>query len=114
MSTERARAMRRQMPAGEARLWNLLRREPFDAFHFRRQAPFGPYYADFASHPAKLIIEVDGSQHNDDAAVAYDARRSAFLMSRGYRVLRIASVDVLTNMQGVYVMVAAALRLPTS
>src|SRR4051812_33644048 len=97
------------MPPAEARLWNMLRAEPFAAFHFRRQVPFAPYYADFASHAAKLIIEVDGSQHTEDEAIAYDARRTAFLMSRGYRVLRVQSIDVLDNLDGVYAVVQTRL-----
>lgn len=72
----------------EARLWNALRVEPLKPLHFRRQVPFGLYYADFASHTAKLIIEVDGAQHFDNDALAYNAQRTAYLQSRGYRVMR--------------------------
>ena len=89
------------MPAGEARLWNLLRQPPLKALHFRRQVPFAPYYVDFASHLVKVIIEVDGSQHADDQAMSYDAQRTAFLESRGYRVLRFANADVLITSGGV-------------
>ena len=74
MTIERARELRRSMSAAEARMWNLLRTAPFKALHFRRQFAIGPYYADFASFKARLVIEVDGSQHYEDAAIAYDAR----------------------------------------
>ncbi len=112
MSKERARKMRREMPAAEVRMWNLLRMEPLGAFHFRRQAPFWPYYIDFVSHRAKLIIEVDGRQHGEDAAMEYDARRSRYLERRGYRVLRISNAYVVNDITGVYLMVADALAIP--
>jgi very-short-patch-repair endonuclease len=79
--------------------------------HFRRQVPFAPYYVDFASHLVKAIIEVDGSQHADDRAMSYDAQRTAFLESRGYRVLRFANADVLNHLDGVFLVLAAELRL---
>ena len=110
MGNLRARDMRKRMPAGEARLWNLLRQPPLKAFHFRRQVPFAQYYADFASHLAKVIIEVDGSQHAGDQAMSYDAQRTAFLESRGYRVLRFANADVLNHLDGVFLVLAAELR----
>ncbi len=114
MSKVRARQMRRRMPPGEARLWNLLRAEPFTDFHFRRQVNFEPYYTDFTSHRAKLIVEVDGSQHSEDAALVYDARRSAYLVDRGYRVLRLANFDVQRNIAGVLTMIADAVGLDTN
>jgi very-short-patch-repair endonuclease len=51
----------------EGRLWRRLRRFPIAGTHFRRQVPIGPYVVDFACMAARLIIEVDGSQHGDDA-----------------------------------------------
>ena len=108
MSVTRARSMRRKMSPAEAVLWTALRGEQFRQFHFRRQVPLGPYYADFAAHGAKLVIEVDGSTHFEDAAIAYDARRDAFLRAEGYRVLRVTTVDVLTNLEGVHAAILAA------
>lgn len=96
----------------EARVWNLLRMAPLSELHFRRQVPIGPYYADFASHGAKLIIEIDGSQHGTDAAMAYDARRDTYLMSQGYRVIRLTTLDVLDNLAGISELLMAELPLP--
>ena len=62
LGIERARTLRRSMSPAEARLWAMLRTEPFKALHFRRQMPIGPYYVDFVSVRMKLVIEVDGSQ----------------------------------------------------
>ena len=101
MSIARARSMRRKMSPAEAVLWSALRRGQFKPYHFRRQVPFGPYYADFASHACRLIVEVDGSQHFTEVAMEYDTRRDAFLRSQGYRVLHATTLDVLTNLEGV-------------
>ena len=69
--------------------------------------PFGPYVADFASHGAKLIIELDGSHHAD--AKEYDAARTAFLNGEGYRVIRFWNNDVLMNAEGVLMLIEKAL-----
>ena len=110
MSTERARELRKNMPAPEARLWNLLRAEPLRVHHFRRQVALGPYYADFASHSAKLVIEVDGWTHATDAELAHDQRRDAFIRSEGYDILRVTNVDVMENPEGVMSVLLAALE----
>ena len=100
------------MSLPEATLWNVLRADPFAPFHFRRQVQLGPFYADFASHRARLVIEVDGSQHFTDGEIAYDARRDAFLRGQGYKVLRVTTLDVLTNLDGVHSAIAALLPHP--
>ena len=109
MSIARARSLRRQMSLAEARLWNTLRNEQLKPWHFRRQMPVGPYYADFASRTARLVIEVDGSGHFTDTAADRDARRDAFLLSQGYRVLRVTTSDVLDRLDGVHAAILAAL-----
>src|SRR5262249_61588621 len=84
----RARSLRRAMTDAERKLWWHLRRLPMDdGGHFRRQATIGRYFADFACHQHCLIIEVDGSGHSEDRQLAADAERTAYLNSRGYRVL---------------------------
>ena len=65
--------------------------------HFRRQVPIGRYIADFACHSARLVVEIDGSQHSEPEHVQYDAERTAFLNGRGYHVLRFINADVLRN-----------------
>ena len=85
-------------------------RRSFPGVHIRYQAPIGPYYADIACHGAKLIIEVDGSQHGE--AAAYDAERTKFLEGRGYRVLRFWNNEVLSNLDAVLTAIAAALPSP--
>src|SRR5690348_15747120 len=85
---ERARDLRRAMTEAEKRLWWQLRQLPLANSHFRRQAPIGPYFADFAAHKCRVVIEVDGGGHAEARQAAFDNARSAYLKSRGYRVLR--------------------------
>src|SRR5258707_13670556 len=103
----RARALRRDATEAEKKLWRHLRQPPFKEHHFRRQATIGSYFADFASHQLRIVIEVDGGQHLDNAA---DDRRTAYLASGGYRVLRFWNNDVLTNMSDVLSVIESAIR----
>lgn len=95
-------------------LWYVLRLLKPIGLHFRRQAPIGRYFADFACHRAKLVVELDGSQHGDNAGLTYDAARTKVLNQRGYRVLRFWNGDVLQNRDGVVdVIIDAARKGPT-
>jgi len=91
---ERARSLRKNATDCERILWSVLRHEKRGGVHFRRQAPIGKYFADFACHRSKLIIELDGGQHCLPEAIAYDAERTRFLQSRGYTVLRFANHEI--------------------
>ena len=105
----RARSMRRNATTAESVLWYTLR-EALPQAKFRRQVPIGRYIADFASHRAKLIIEVDGGQHGE--RIEQDAKRTRFLEGEGFRVIRFWNNDVLTNCDGVLERIAAALPSP--
>jgi very-short-patch-repair endonuclease len=107
--SERARRMRREKGDAERRLWRELRELNRRGFHFRQQAPVGPYIADFADHSAKLVIEVDGSQHGEPKAIKLDTARTRWLERNGYRVLRFWNREVLANMEGVMVAILLAL-----
>ena len=89
------------MTDAERKLWWHLRQLSVEKGHFRRQATIGPYFADFACHAVKLVIEVDGSGHGESRQMAADAERTAFLSSRGYRVLRFWNNQVLTEIESV-------------
>lgn len=80
--------------------------ESFQDHHFRRQVPIRHFIADFASHRAKLVIEVDGGQHSEAA----DAARTRVIHQEGYRVLRFWNNEVLGNPDGVWTVIDAALR----
>jgi len=96
------------MTPTERMLWAILRQLKIKGLHFRRQAPFGYYILDFVCHRAKLVVEVDGSQHATPEGIRHDKKRTAFLKSRGYRVLRFGNLDVLTNRAGVVDGIVAA------
>jgi len=101
MGIQRARALRKDTTLVERLLWSSLRALKEQELHFRRQVPIGPYIADFACHRSKLIVELDGSQHGLDENVQRDAKRTAYLNSRGYRVLRYWNGDVLKNLDNI-------------
>ncbi|HKU95841.1 MAG TPA: endonuclease domain-containing protein [Vineibacter sp.] len=107
--TDRARRLRQDSTDAERKLWRLIRSRA--AGHkFRRQHPIGPYFADFACVGRKLVIELDGGQH--DAQRDYDERRTADLAAAGWRVLRFWNNEVLTNVDGVWRRIVAALEEP--
>ncbi len=105
--------MRREKGPAERRVWYRLRELNRQGFQFRQQAPIGPYIADFCDHTAKLVIEVDGGQHGEAKGLAADKRRTRWLQSQGYQVLRFWNHDVLTNIYGVEVAIMLALVLLT-
>ncbi len=112
MANTFARMLRQNATDAERVLWASLRGLKRIDLHFRRQAPFGAYVADFCCHSAKLIIELDGDQHGADAAVTYDAVRTAFLNTRGYRVLRFANWEVMQERERVVDAIVHAARSP--
>ena len=99
LSQQRAQDLRRQSTEAEKKLWQLLRNRQFDGLKFRRQAPIGPYIADFLAVDALLIIEIAGGQHSSHTS--HDKKRTVWLKQHGYRVLRFWNNDVLANSEGV-------------
>jgi len=98
---DNARALRKRLTPQEAKLWVKLRELKPLGFHFRRQAPIGPYIVDFTSFRYRLVVEIDGGQHGMDIGLRSDLKRDAFLQSRGFRVLRFWNSDVDRNLSGV-------------
>ena len=97
----RARHLRRGQTDAERLLWGHLRARRLGGFKFRRQEPRAPFIVDFVCLERRLVVELDGSQHGEDAAVAYDVRRTAVLNAQGFRVLRFWNTDVLKHLDGV-------------
>ena len=93
-----ARRLRAEMTDAEHALWRALRAHRFRGIGFRRQAPLGPYIADFVCHALKPVIEVDGGQHSGSAR---DARRDDWMAREGYKVLRFRNNEVLGSLEGV-------------
>ena len=111
-ATARARAMRAVMTPAEAKLWAMLRGSQIAGTKFRRQAPIGPYIADFLAPAIRLLIKADGGLHS----VEGDAERTAFLETQGYRVLRFGNAEILAQPDAVWrtiEAVVAQLATPT-
>jgi very-short-patch-repair endonuclease len=89
------------MPKAEGLLWWKLRELNRHGFHFRRQTPIRGYFADFAEHGSKLIVELDGSQHGTDARHKRDAIRDRVIAAEGYCVLRFWNDEVMRDLDGV-------------
>jgi very-short-patch-repair endonuclease len=96
------------MTDAERMLWRSLRGKQINDLRFRRQHPIGKYIADFACIEAKIIIELDGGQHQEQQA--YDAKRTTFLETQGWQVLRFWNNDVLINLDGVLMSISASLK----
>ena len=92
----------------ERKFWWRVRDRRLGGYKFKRQLLIGPYIADFACLERKLIVELDGGQHATQ--LGYDSRRSDFLRSQGFHILRFWNTEVLTNMDGVMETVFQALE----
>ena len=99
--TTLARGLRKRQTDAERALWNKLRSKQIEGVKFRRQQPIGPYIVDFVSLERKLIIEIDGGQHNERKVREEDQEREEWLKEKGYQILRFWNNDVLTNIEGV-------------
>ncbi|MBQ4624718.1 MAG: endonuclease domain-containing protein [Clostridia bacterium] len=94
-----AKQLRKEMTKEERHLWyDFLRSYPV---RFSRQKVLGKYIADFYSAEAKLVIELDGSQHYEDRNIKEDAERTAFLEDYGLTIIRIPNNEVNRNFRGV-------------
>ena len=105
----RARMLRREMTGAEKRLWQMLRSRQTEGYRFRRQVPIGRLIADFVCHAARLIVAIDGGQHD----LSEETSRTRFLESEGYRVLRFWNNEVLDNPEGVHSVIAETLHQVT-
>ena len=101
-SIKKSRELRKNMTPQERKLWNIIRNRQFFGYRFRRQFPIGAYIADFICREKKIIIEIDGGQHNTDENLVYDRNRTEYLNSEGYNVVRFWNNDIDNNMSGVY------------
>ena len=99
-----ARVLRREMTDAERLLWRHLRGGQLEGLKFRRQHPIPPYIADFCCIEHKLIIELDGSQHSQQA----DEARTRFLESRGWTLMRFRDNDVLLQTEAVVMAICNA------
>jgi very-short-patch-repair endonuclease len=109
-----ARRLRKDETSAEKRLWEQLRNRTLDGHKFVRQAPAGPYIADFMCRAHKLIVEADGATHSTAAELERDRDRTRFLEAEGYRVLRFQNDEILHGMDEVLTIICSALaRIPS-
>ncbi len=105
-----ARQLRLRATDAEKALWTKLRRKQLEGVKFRRQQPLGPYIVDLVSLDRKLIIEIDGGQHDQQEIKIGDEERTNWLKEKGYRILRFWNNEVLENIDGVLERIREALR----
>jgi adenine-specific DNA-methyltransferase len=105
----RSRILRNQSTDAERHLWHHLRARELGGHRFRRQVPIGRYIADFACLDAKLVVELDGSQHQEQRL--YDERREREIEARGFRVLRFWDNQVFQETTAVLEVILKALEL---
>ena len=95
----RSQELRKNMTKEERHLWyDFLKEYPVQ---FKRQVPFENYITDFYCFQAKLVVELDGSQHYEPEEMEYDKKRTAYLESMGLSVLRVSNLDVMRQFRGV-------------
>ena len=97
-----ARILRNNQTEQEEKLWQLIRNNKFYGYKFRRQFPIGDYIVDFVCLEKRIIIELDGGQHNEPEHIRYDNERTAYLERRCYKVIRFWNNEVNENIVGVY------------
>ena len=105
--------LRRQGTPSERVLWLKLRNNQLAGVKFRRQQPIGKYIVDFVSFDKKVIIEIDGGQHNEDRIAGQDEIRTAWLNSQGFQVIRFWNNEVLNNLEGVLFQIQTVMEKDT-
>lgn len=111
-----ARELRRASTSAERTLWSMLRGKQLLGLKSRRQHPLPPYIVDFYCHKKRLVVELDGGQHNEVARTAYDLERTAWLQAQGLRVIRFWNHEVEPSLEGALVADAwmrLSMRSPT-
>lgn len=96
-----SRHFRKNMTDSEKRLWSKIRMRQLNGYQFYRQRIIGDYIVDFFCPKAKLIIEVDGSQHKSDEIAGADRERDVYVKNKGLKMLRFNDIEVLRNIDGV-------------
>jgi very-short-patch-repair endonuclease len=109
VANEKARHLRKHQTVAEVRLWKELRKFRHHGYHFRRQVPIEGFIVDFACLSQRVIIELDGAQHQEIIAQRRDAARVAGLSWRGFKVLRFRNDQVSQELDGMILEILGAL-----
>jgi len=96
-----SRELRKNMTDAKRRLWGKIRRKQVNGKQFYRQKNIGDFIVDFHRPASRLIIEIDGSQHQSPEGIAKDRARDDYLLNLGYRVLRFLNLEIFQNIDGV-------------
>jgi very-short-patch-repair endonuclease len=112
MANQRARALRKSMTPQEVKLWVHLRSWRTRGFHFRRQVPRDGFILDFVCLKDRLVVEIDGGQHNSGLQRDRDEARDAHFDRQDFRILRFWNHDVDRNLSGVLETIDLALHSP--
>jgi very-short-patch-repair endonuclease len=99
MMLDHARALRHHATPPEQLLWSVLRGRRLGGLKFRRQEAIGSHIVDFCCREVNLIVELDGTSHEEKAR--QDSDRDAWLQSQGYRILRVTNSDVNEDLEAV-------------
>jgi very-short-patch-repair endonuclease len=108
---QRAKELRHEMTPAERLVWQRVRANRLNGFHFRRQQVIDGFIVDFYCHAAGLVVELDGGIH--DRQADYDAQRDRILAARGLRVLRFENRECVENLEGVLGRILAACQVGT-
>jgi very-short-patch-repair endonuclease len=109
-SISKAKVLRLNETEPEQILWSWLRKKQLGGYKFRRQEPIGKYIVDFVCFDKRLIIEVDGGQHNEPRIIENDEKRTEWFESQGFKMLRFWNNEVKENIEGVMIKIADALE----
>ena len=104
-----AKQLRRELTTEERRLWYLLRSRRFENYKFRRQHPVGNYILDFACCEARLAVELDGGQHDENQE--YDHQRTLWLNQKGWHVIRFWNNELWNNEEAVLEKILETLQM---
>ncbi len=105
-----ARKLRKNSTQQEDKLWNLLRNRNLSNIKFIRQYPIGPYIVDFAARKQRLVIEIDGGQHNMPENIEDDLKRTQYIEAKGYKVIRFWNNEIDDNLEGVYLKILEIIK----
>ena len=105
-----AKQLRKNSTDAERALWRMLRFRQLGGYKFRRQQPLGSFIVDFVCLEARLVVELDGGQHNEAQGLAHDRQRSDWLKQAGFRVMRFWNHEVLNQLDAVCEAIARGLN----
>ena len=99
---EIARKLRKNSTEEERKLWAILRNRKFLNLKFKRQFPIYNYIVDFCCEEKKIVIELDGGQHNEQKNIKKDMERTKIINAEGYKIIRFWNNEINENIEGVY------------